>query len=215
MEQSNAQIVLDHYLEKYQMSGNMVNDISIDELEFLTETEPVYNLKGEKISKSYFAPNGKECIRIVYEKEIGIHTYNGVEYPDVWVGLKKSFHYIRWDGTQPRVKYKQPYRFDLNPIFLGDGTETVIGFSSQKQRQVLKVERYSADDYLQAKNPDLYALLYGRYSDKYEYYLKTGKKTTLVDAMNAEIDENINAVFNTIVFGTEITTRALIIMNLQ
>lgn len=215
MEQSTAQIVLDYYLEQYQMAGNMINDISIDELEFLTESEPIYNLKGEKVSKSYYAPNGKEAIRIVYGKLMGTHTHNGVDYPNTWLGFKKEFHYIRWDNTQPRIKYKQPYKFTLEPIFLGDGTETVIGFSSQKQRQALKEERYNADDYLQAKNPNLYALLFGRYTQAYEYYLKTGKKENLVTAINAEADADINAVFDNLVYGTTITVRQLILMNLQ
>jgi len=214
-EQSTAVVVLDYFLDKYELAGNLVNDISIDELPFLTETEPLYNLKGEKVSKSYYAPNGKEAIRIVYEKLIGTHTHNGIDYPNVWLGFKKEFHYIRWDGVQPRIKEKQPYKFDLQPVFLGDGTETIVGFSSQKQRQALKEERYNADDYLQAKNPNLYALLFGRYTSAYEYYLKTGKKQNLVNAINAETDVNINAVFDNLVYGTEITVRELILMNLQ
>ena len=215
MEESTAEVVLDHYLNEYQMAGNMINDISIDELEFLTESEPIYNLKGEKVSKSYYAPNGKEAIRIVYGKLMGTYTHNGVDYPDTWLGFKKEFQYIRWDATIGRIKYKQPYKFDLQPVFLGDGTETIVGFSSQKQRQALKEERYNADDYLQAKNPNLYALLFGRYTSAYEYYLKTGKKANLVDAIMNEADVNINAVFDNLVYGTTITVRDLILMNLQ
>ena len=215
MEQSTAVVVLDYFLDKYELAGNLVNDISIDELSILTETEPIYNLKGEKVSKSYYAENGKEAIKIVYGKLMGTHTHNGVDYPDTWLGFKKEFQYMRWDATIGRIKYKQPYKFDLQPVFLGDGTETIVGFSSQKQRQALKEERYRADDYLQAKNPELYALLYGRYTSEYEFYLKTGKKANLVTAIGAETDVNINAVFDNLVFGTEITVRELILMNLQ
>ena len=119
----------------------------------------------------------------------------------------KIFRSIRHDFTYAAL--------DLQPVFLGDGTETVVGFSSQKQRQILKTERYNADDYLQAKNPNLYALLYGRYTANYDYYLKTGKKDALVTAINAETDVNINAVFDNLVYGTQITVRDLILMNLQ
>lgn len=120
-----------------------------------------------------------------------------------------------WAGEIAYTKSKQPEYFDLQPVFLGDGTETVVGFSSQKQRQILKTERYNASDYLQAKNPNLYALLYGRYTANYDYYLKTGKKDALVTAINAETDVNINAVFDNLVYGTQITVRDLILMNLQ
>lgn len=116
-----------------------------------------------------------------------------------------------WAGEIAYPKRKQPEYFDLQPVFLGDGTETVVGFSSQKQRQILKTERYNADDYLQAKNPNLYALLYGRYTANYDYYLKTGKKDALVTAINAETDVNINAVFDNLVYGTEITVKELIL----
>jgi hypothetical protein len=99
---------------------------------------------------------------------------------------------------------------------VGDGTETVVGFSSPKMRKSMKEERYAADDYLQSKNPNLYALLYSRYNAQYEFYLKTGKKSNLVTAINGETDPDINAVFNNQVFGYEpMTVRELILMNLQ
>jgi hypothetical protein len=38
------------------------------------------------------------------------------------------------------TKAKQPeYFYNLEPVFIGDGTE-VVGFSSPKQRQILKGE---------------------------------------------------------------------------
>lgn len=211
----SVQIVLDHYLDKYQTLGNTLTDINFDNLSFFTTKEKIIDMKGQWVSKSYYAEKDKEAIRITYEKLYGIHTHNGVEWPNTFLGVGKSIHYLDWAGEIAYTKRKQPEYFDLKPVFLGDGTETVIGFSSQKQRQILKSERYNADDYLQAKNPNLYALLYGRYTSEYDYYLKTGKKDALVTAINAENDVNINAVFDNLVYGTEITVRQLILMNLQ
>lgn len=211
----SAQIVLDHYLDKYQTLGNTLSDINFDNLSFFTTKEKVIDMKGQWVSKSYYAEKDKEAIRITYEKLYGIHTHNGVEWPNTFLGVGKSIHYLDWAGEIAYTKRKQPEYFDLQPVFLGDGTETVVGFSSQKQRQILKSERYNADDYLQAKNPNLYALLYGRYTANYEYYLKTGKKDALVNAINSETDVNINSVFDNLVYGTEITVRQLILMNLQ
>jgi hypothetical protein len=211
----SAEIVLNHYLEKYQTKADTITDINFDNLSFFTAKEKIIDMKGQWVSKSYYAENGKEAVRITYEKLYGIHTHNGVEWPNTFLGVGKSIHYLDWAGEIAYTKRKQPEYFDLYPVFLGDGTETIVGFSSQKQRQILKTERYNADDYLQAKNPNLYALLYGRYTANYDYYLKTGKKDALVTAINAETDVNINAVFNNLVYGTEITVRQLILMNLQ
>ncbi|MFV8392735.1 hypothetical protein [Flavobacterium sp. LB2P6] len=210
-----AQIVLDHFLEKYQTLGNTLSDINFDNLSFFTTKEKIIDMKGQWVSKSYYAEKDKEAIRITYEKLYGIYTHNGVEWPNTFLGVCKSIHYLDWAGEIAYTKNKQPEHFDLQPVFVGDGTETVVGFSSQKQRQILKTERYNADDYLQAKNPNLYALLYARYTQQYDYYLKTGKKTNLVAAINGETDANINAMFNNLVFGTEITVKNLILMNLQ
>ncbi|MFE3849072.1 hypothetical protein ACFX5D_13955 [Flavobacterium sp. LB3P45] len=211
----SAQIVLDHFLEKFQTLGNTLTDLNFDNLSFFTTKEKIIDMKGQWVSKSYYAEKDKEAIRITYDKLYGIHTHNGVAWPNTFIGVGKSIHYLDWAGEIAYTKNKQPEYFDLQPVFVGDGTETVVGFSSQKQRQILKTERYNADDYLQAKNPNLYALLYARYTQHYDYYLKTGKKTNLVTAINGETDPDINAVFNNLVFGTDITVRELILMNLQ
>jgi hypothetical protein len=211
----SAQIVLNYYLEQYQTLGNTLTDLSFDNISFLVAKEKVTDMKGQWVSKSYYAENNKEAIRIVYEKIFGIHTYNDVEYPDTFLGVGKSILYLDWAGEIANTKKKQPELFNLEPVFLGDGSETVVGFSSPKQRQILKSERYNADDYLQAKNPNLYALLYGRYTANYDFYLKTGKKENLVNAINNETDESIKAVFDNFVFGTQITVRQLILINLQ
>ena len=211
----SAQIVLDYYLDKYQTAGNTLTDIEFSNLSFLKEREPIYNMKGQKVSKSYYDNKGKEAIRIEYQRIFGEHTYNGVVYPNVFLGLQKTIHYLDWAGEIAYSKVKQFYEFNLEPNF-DAGNLTPTGFSSQKQRQILKSERYAADDYLQAKNPDLYAMLYSAYTVQYEFYLKTGKKQRLVDAINAETNAQINGAFDRVVEGFEtLTVRQLILMNLQ
>jgi hypothetical protein len=211
-----ARIVLDYHLEQYQTLGNTLTDLPFDNMSFLQEKEPIYNMAGQKVSKSYHDKSNREVVRITYDRVIGDFIYDGVTYLDIFLGLQKKVHYLDWAGEIANTKVKQFYSFNLEPVFVGDGSETIIGFSSQKQRQILKTERYNADDYLQAKNPPLYALLYGRYGAEYEYYLKTGIKTTFVNAINAEVDSSVNAALNNIVYGTEsLTVKQLIIMNLQ
>jgi hypothetical protein len=211
----SAKIVLDYYLEKYQTLGNTLTDIDFGNLSFLQEREPIYNMKGQKVSKSYYDQKGKEAVRITYDSVFGDYIHDNTVYPNTFLGLQKTVNYLDWAGEIAYSKKKQFYSFDLQPIYVGDGTETIVGFSSQKLIETLKNERYKADGYLQAKNPSLYAILYGRYTANYEFYLKTGKKTALVNAINSEMDVKINAVFNNLVYGTEITVKQLIFMNLQ
>ena len=211
-----AQLVLDYYLEKYQTMANTLTDISFDNLPFLQEREPLYNMKGQKISKSYFDTKGKEAIRITYDRVIGNHEYNGTVYPNVFLGLQKTVCFMDWAGEIAYSKKKQFYSFALQPVFLGDGTETIVGFSSQKQRQILKSERFSADDYLASQNPNLYGVLYANYQDAYNGYLRTGISTAFVNAMNSETNPDVLALLNKEVFGYEpMTIKELIIMNLQ
>jgi|GEM_PF-1303515 len=213
---SNAIVVLDYFLKKYKINNNRISDFDYSNFSFLSAREPVYNMKGQKVSKSFYAENGKETIRQVYTKIYGKHTFKDVEYDGVFLGMQKSIQSIDWAGevVTDRTKEQKPYYFTLQPVFVGDGTETVTGFSSQKMRKVLKTERYNADDYLQAQNPSLYALLYNNYL-QYESYLRTGDKTALVTAINNEQNAGINAVFNNTVYGTEITVKQLILDNLQ
>lgn len=211
-----AQLVLNHYLDKFGTSANTLTDIPFDNLPFLQEREPIYNMKGQKVSKSYYDQKGKEAVRITYDREFGDYEYNGTVYANVFLGMQKTVNYMDWAGEIAYSKKKQFYAFDLQPVFIGDGTETVVGFSSQKQRQILKSERFSADDYLQAMNPQLYAMLYERYQDKYSAYLRTGSKADFVTELNTESNADVLAVLNKEVFGYEpMTIKELIIMNLQ
>ena len=211
-----AQIVLDHYLDKFQTLANTLTDISFDNLPFLQEREPLYNMKGQKVSKSYHDTKGKEAIRITYDRVFRDYEYNGTVYPNVFLGLQKTVHYMDWAGEIAYSKKKQFYSFDLQPVFLGDGNETVVGFSSQKLRKVLKDERFAADDYLQAMNQQLYAALYQAYQVEYNTYLRTGISQPFVTAVNNETNPQVLAMLNKEVFGYEpMTVKELVIMNLQ
>ncbi|HLF51427.1 hypothetical protein [Flavobacterium sp.] len=213
----SAQLVIDHIVEERGINLNTLTDKDFSQFNWLNEREPIYNMKGQKVSKSYYFANKKEAIRIVYERLFGDHEYEGIVYPNTFIGVKSNMHWIDWAGEIGASKAMQPYYFRLEPVFNRVDENTVkITFSSQKQRAILKSERYSADDYLQAQNPDLYALLYARYTSDYEFYLKTGKKEKLVLAMNSETNPDINAVFDNEVFGYEPrTVKELILMNLQ
>jgi len=212
----SAQLVIDYIVQERGINLNTLTDKDYSQFSWLNQREPVYNMKGEKVSKSYYFENRKEAIRHRYFKIIGDYEYNGLLYYNVYLGWREDKCWIDWSGEIGYVKPMQPYYFELEPVFVGDGNQTIIGFSSPKMRKSMKEERYAADDYLQSKNPNLYALLYGRYTSQYEFYLKTGKKSNLVTAINGEADADINAVFNNEVFGYEpMTVRELILMNLQ
>lgn len=212
----SAQLVLDHYLEKYQTLGNTLTDIDFENLSFLQEKEAIYNMKGQKVSKSYYDIKGREAIKLTYDRIISNYTYQDILYPDTFIGVQKTVHYFDWAGEIAYSKKKQFYAFDLKPVFVGDGSETVVGFSSQKQRQILKYERLSADDFLQASNPSIYAKLYDQYQDSYSCYLRTGLKDNFVQALNIETNPDILELLNKEVFGHEkMTIKELIIMNLQ
>lgn len=212
----SAVIVLNHYLEEFQTMANTMTDIPFDNLPFLTEKEPLYNMKGQKVSKSYVCPKGKDVVRIMYDRLIGDFMYNDVVYSNIFYGLRKRIQYFDWKGDVAYEKVKQKYEFNLEPVYLADGSETIVGFSSQKQRQILKSERYSADDYLSSKNPTLYATLFEKYQNVYNAYLRTGDSSNFIAAMNSESDFEVLEVLNKEVFGFEpMTVKELIIYNLQ
>lgn len=212
----SAKIVLDHYLEKYQTLANTLTDINFDCLPFLYAKEPDYNMKGIKVMKSYFDKAHREAIRIQYIKIYEDFVYENVTYPNLFVGMRKDIHYFDWSGQIAHTKSLQPYYFSLQPIFMGDGTETIKSFSSQKQRKILKEERYAADEWLNSQNPDLYKMLYAKYGAIYQTYLRTGFKDDLLSAFEAETDPSILTVFNNQVFSMEpMTVKELIILNLQ
>ena len=212
----SVQLVIQYHLEKFNTLANTLTDISFDCLPFLYAKEPDYNMKGVKVLKSYFDKTHREAVRIQYIKLYEDFIYKDVTYPNLFVGMRKDIHYFDWSGQIAYTKSLQPYYFSLQPIFMGDGTETIKGFSSQKQRKILKEERYAADEWLNSQNPNLYAMLYAKYGAIYQTYLRTGFKDDLLNAFEAETDPAILTVFSNQVFGMEpMTVKELIIINLQ
>lgn len=212
----SVQLVIQYHLEKFNTLANTLTDISFDCLPFLYAKEPDYNMKGVKVLKSYFDKTHREAVRIQYIKLHEDFIYKDVTYSNVFVGVRKEIHYFDWSGQISYTKRLQPYYFALQPIFLGDGTETIKSFSSQKQRKILKEERYAADEWLNSQNPNLYAMLYAKYGAIYQTYLRTGFKDDLLNAFEAETDPAILTVFSNQVFGMEpMTVKELIIINLQ
>jgi hypothetical protein len=212
----SARLVIDYIIELKGININTLTDKDFSSISWLNEREPVYNMKGEKVSKSYYYENTKEAIRIVYGKIFGDFEYNGVVYPNIYLGWKKTMNWIDWAGEKAQVKEMQPYYFTLEPVFKADGTETLTGFSSPKMRSVLREERFKADDYLQAKNIALYTLLNTAYTAEYSNYMKTGNSSSFVNAVNAETNTEVLNALNTEVFGYEpMTVKELIFMNLQ
>lgn len=215
-DDSKAEIILEHYLNKFKTRANTLTDINFDCLSFLYTKEPDYNMKGAKISKSYFDKCHREAIRIKYVKIIEDFIYNEISYPNVFKGIRKEICYFDWAGNIAYTKKLQPYYFSLQPIFSDDGTETIKEFSSQKQRKILKEERYAADEWLNSQYPNLYAILYAKYGVLYQEYLRTGFKSDLANAIETETDPVILRVFNNKVFGIEpMTSKELIISFLQ
>lgn len=208
---NTAKLVIQEHLDRFKTGANTLIDISFDNLPFLTAKEPVFNMKGERISKSYYDLKGREAVKIAYKKLI--KTYEGID--NIFVGVQKEIQFINWANEVGYTKKKQPYYFTLQPIFDTTDTSIIVGYSSPKQRQILKAERYNADDYLQAQNPTLYSLIYDNYTALYENYLRSGNKTALVAALNNENNADINAVLDGNVYGLNITIKELILMNLQ
>ncbi len=191
--------------------------IQFDSLQFLYVKEPVLNSKGQRVSKSYYLNStNQEVVRIVYGRIYDNVTFNGITLTEQFVGMSKRIIYMKPDGTERTSKSGKSYMFNLYPVFAGDGSETLVGFSSPKQCSILKQERVAADEFMQSQNPGIYALLYSHFSDLYREYLKTGISTAFKAALNSVSDVELNAVLDRMVYGTDDKTiRDLIIENLQ
>ena len=121
----SAKLVIQKYIEDYKTVGKSIIDLPFDNLPFLTAKEPVFNMKGERISKSYYDLKGKEAVKIVYKKLV--ETYEGIA--NVFVGVQKEIQFIDWSGNVGFTKKKQPYYFSLIPVTLGDDTNTIVNYS--------------------------------------------------------------------------------------
>ena len=210
-----AESVIKWYLQMYQTNCNTILDLDLRKLPFLNEQETVVNAKGQKVSKDYIAINGKLAAREFYERIVEDYTFNGITISDVFIGEKSKLEYYDWSGNMIASKNVKADLFNLSPVFLGDGNETLVGASSPQQCATLKRERSVADNYLQSQNPELYSFLYRNYSKQYDFYLKTGDATELISAIDNETDPEITAVLDSTVYQLEIPVRELIISNLQ
>lgn len=207
-----AELVINHYLNKYKTLANTMSDISFDNLPFIYVKEPIVDVKGQRLSKSYFdRETNKEAVKIAYEKLID--DYEGVS--NVFIGIKKTINYLDWSGEIALKKEMQPYYFNLAAVYDLQGSN-IISYSSLKQQQIIQQERQMADFQLKSRNPSLYAILYNKYKINYDHYLLTGDKAALVEEINTETDTTILDFLNKIVVGTANTTvKELIFMTLQ
>lgn len=197
-------------------------DLDINKSNVLEAREAYYSSKGIKKYKDYYYvyndKDGNEveqlAVRIRYTKIYKDIEYEGVTINGIWAKTQKFFDYYFEDGTFS-TKVIQPQAFHLNPVFKGDGTETLVGFSSIKQMDFLRKERYTADKYLQSKNIGLYQLIYNNYKDTYNTYLSSGNKLAFIEQLDNESDPIILATLNHQVTGTTLKIIDLIKMNLQ
>ncbi len=213
---SRPQLVIEEHISRTKLQTTIV-DISFNNVDYLTAREPVYDMRGQKVSKSYYSLKGREAVRIKYLKIIGDYTHEDVVYENIFTGVQKVIEFIDWAKNVGYSKNMQPYYFNLIPTLDKDTGLIITGFSSMKQVEILRAERYKADAFLQGFNPALYDVIYDTYEAVYENYLKTGVKDDLVTAINNESNADVNFVLNKIVVGStpEITVKQLIIMNLQ
>ena len=141
---SEARIVIDYIQERKGINLDTLIDKDFSQFSWLNERESVFNEQGERVSKSYYYENNREAIRIEYFKIIGDFIFDGITYPNIFLGFKKTILWLRWDGTIGRSKNKQPYYFNLQPIYEIDNPEIIVDFSSLKKKQTLLEEQKNA-----------------------------------------------------------------------
>jgi len=141
---SEARIVIDYIQEQKGINLDTLIDKDFSQFSWLNERESVFNEEGERVSKSYYYENKREAIRIEYSKIIGDFIFDGITYPNIFLGFKKTILWLRWDGTIGRSKNKQPYYFNLQPIYDIDNPTLILDFSSKKQKQTISEERINS-----------------------------------------------------------------------
>jgi hypothetical protein len=208
-------LLLDYETKRMGLTPlQMVSEINYDHLSYLYAKEGEVDLQGKRQPKSYFLKrNNKEVVRQVYERIYGTHTYNGVAYNNIFLGVETKVYHLHTNGDLQLVSAKT-YNFNLHPVFLGDGNETIVGFSSKKMVEILKAERYASANNLQSQNAAIYQFLYSTYLE-YENYLKFGNKTLLIEALDNENRTDVLEVLNHPVAGTDLTIVQLIKLTLQ
>jgi len=131
-----ARIALE-YVKEILGIHQTILDEDFSQMEFLNSREAVINSKGERVSKSYYYDNKIEVIRIEYFKVYGDFTYNGIVYPNTFLGIRKDKHWLLWDGLIHRTKNEKPEYFTLQPI---DKNDLSKGFTSLFMRKIAREE---------------------------------------------------------------------------
>jgi len=180
-----------------QISTNSLTDKDFSQFSWLNEREPVYSNKGERISKSYYYKNEKETIRIEYFKIFKDYVFEGITYPNTFIGVNKNIIWIYWDGTNsPYQKTKDTFMFTLKPIYTNG---VIAGFTSIRGEQILSEERRQVVNRLifEAKTSNIqtiandYDILFDYLNSSINSWVNTGKVTkfnTLInDTSNIEI----------------------------
>ena len=180
-----------------QISTNSLTDKDFSQFCWLNEREPVYSNKGERISKSYYYKNEKETIRIEYFKIFKDYVFEGITYPNTFIGVNKNIIWIYWDGTNsPYQKTKDTFMFTLKPIYTNG---VIAGFTSIRGEQILSEERRQVVNRLifEAKTSNIqtiandYDILFDYLNSSINSWVNTGKVTkfnTLInDTSNIEI----------------------------
>ncbi|NCP83797.1 MAG: hypothetical protein GW823_02620 [Bacteroidetes bacterium] len=180
-----------------QISTNSLTDIDFSQFSWLNEREPIYSNKGERISKSYYYKNEKETIRIEYFKIFKDYVFEGITYPNTFIGVNKNIIWIYWDGTNsPYQKTKDTFMFTLKPIYTNG---VIAGFTSIRGEQILSEERRQVVNRLifEAKTSNIqtiandYDILFDYLNSSINSWVNTGKVTkfnTLInDTSNIEI----------------------------
>ena len=180
-----------------QISTNSLTDKDFSQFSWLNEREPIYSNKGERISKSYYYKNEKETIRIEYFKIFKDYVFEGITYPNTFIGVNKNIIWIYWDGTNsPYQKTKDTFMFTLKPIYTNG---VIAGFTSIRGEQILSEERRQVVNRLifEAKTSNIqtiandYDILFDYLNSSINSWVNTGKVTkfnTLInDTSNIEI----------------------------
>lgn len=199
--------------EKFKIDVKNVYDVDISFWPFLSikECEPV--ALGEPLRKSYYYKS-TEVIRIELSRVLGNVSFDNSDYENVLIGSCTTVNFLNY-GQEIGITKSKNTTFNVQPVFNGDGSETCTGFSSPAQREFLRNERRERDLYFQSKSPIVYSSLYRFYATLYDFYLKTGDRFQIENAINNETNAEILAILNNQVYGSETTVRELIINNLQ
>lgn len=165
-------------------------DIPIDILEFFAPKEKIYNLKGEPVIKSYIhVDEHGETIPvcdILYQKQYEDVTYQGITKNE-FKNAKTVFRfYTKKDKSKYKDKVVQSLPFTIVPTAINDTNGNIVDvmWSSVKREEVLRSERYKAEEVMKTFNPRLYQLFTMIFGDAWQRYKEVGDKAQLVSELN-------------------------------